>query len=288
MSHPRLRRTSPLSHYAAAAALEAAGSLPPPIRQSLRLGLVMCLDAGCVQYSCRFFEEVLRDPSTASPLLFPETVFSAPASHVAALFDLTPVVYTMVGDAGAFLDGMALASDWLLEGEVEVCVVAAAEEVNWLLADALWQLEHAAVLSAGAGAVALTLRPELSLGAELAAITDAHTFAVDSRDRAAHRMREQLGAGDVTGLLCDSSSESYRQSAAEGRAWKDWSGPRISPKRVLGEGLAASSAWQCVAACEAVASGRFTRALVSVVGASQQAIGARFVHHAKLGEARAL
>jgi hypothetical protein len=38
----------------------------------------------------------------------------------------------------------------------------------------------------------------------------------------------------------------------------------------------AGAAWQCVAACEAVASGRFAAANVSLVGSNQQAIGARF------------
>ena len=48
---------------------------------------------------------------------------------------------------------------------------------------------------------------------------------------------------------------------------------------MLGDGLMASGAWQCVAACEALARGRFQAANVSVVGTNQQAIGARFVHN---------
>jgi len=39
----------------------------------------------------------------------------------------------------------------------------------------------------------------------------------------------------------------------------------------------AAAAWQCVAACDAVANGRFAAADVSLVGSNQQAIGARFV-----------
>jgi hypothetical protein len=39
----------------------------------------------------------------------------------------------------------------------------------------------------------------------------------------------------------------------------------------------AAAAWQCVAACDAVADGRFAAASVSLVGSNQQAIGARFV-----------
>jgi len=64
---------------------------------------------------------------------------------------------------------------------------------------------------------------------------------------------------------------------AERAAWSDWAGPRISPKRILGEGMMAAAAWQCVAAGDALASGRFVAANVSLVGANQQALGARFV-----------
>src|SRR5258707_856405 len=66
LSHPRLRRTSPIAHYAVAAALEALGedapkmpgapaSLPASIstRDHLRperLGVVLCVMSGCVNY----------------------------------------------------------------------------------------------------------------------------------------------------------------------------------------------------------------------------------------------
>ncbi len=87
LAHPRLRRTSPITHYAAAAALDAVAGLRALRTEKIRLGLVVCQQAGCVNYSCRFFDEVLKDPATASPLLFPETVYAAPASHVAALLE---------------------------------------------------------------------------------------------------------------------------------------------------------------------------------------------------------
>ena len=77
-------------------------------------------------------------------------------------------------------------------------------------------------------------------------------------------------------LLCDGIGNSPRTDAAELAAWRDWTGPRISPKRILGEGLMAAAAWQCVSACDAVAGGRFAAANVSLVGSNQQAIGARF------------
>ena len=277
LAHPRLRRTSPITHYAAGAALEAVAGLRSNDERNRPLGVVVCLQSGCVQFSYRFFDETLKDPATASPLLFPETVFAAPASHVATLLGNTPLVYTLAGDPACFLQGIALAIQWLEEQRVEACVVIGAEENNWLLADALWHFEHQAVVSGGAGAVCLSLDPAVSQGAELAAITDAHTYTGQTnRTRAARLMREQLPPGSATELLCDGLSGSPRADAAELATWRDWTGPRVSPKRILGEGLMAAGAWQCVAACDAVGSGRFAAATVSLVGSNQQAIGARF------------
>ena len=198
LAHPRLRRTSPITHHAMAAALEATAQLranPDPKR---RLGLVVCLQSGCVNYSCRFFDETLKDPATASPLLFPETVYAAPASHVAAVLENVSLAGTLVGDPAAFLQGVALGAQWLEENRVDACLVIGAEETNWILADALWHLERSAVITGGAGALCLCREPKLSVGVELAAITDAHTYsATKTRTQATHSMRAQLAGNSA-------------------------------------------------------------------------------------------
>jgi hypothetical protein len=118
------------------------------------------------------------------------------------------------------------------------------------------------------------------MGVELAAITDAHTYSANkSRSQAARSMRHQLnGSSSHTSreLLCDGLGNGFRANVPEASAWSDWTGPRISPKCILGEGLMAAAAWQCVAACDAVANQRCTVANVSLVGFNQQAIGAKF------------
>jgi len=135
-----------------------------------------------------------------------------------------------------------------------------------------------AIVAAGAGALCLCSDPALAAGIELAAITDAHTFTARlSRAQAALAMRRQLGAPTSGELLADGLGGSPRSDAAEAAAWSDWQGPRVSPKRLLGEGLMAAAAWQCVAACDALALGRAPAASVSLVGSNQQAIGARFI-----------
>jgi hypothetical protein len=277
LAHPRLRRTSPITHYAAAAALEALQAIPRDPPSQPRIGIIVCLQSGCVQYSFRFFEETLQDAATASPLLFPETVFAAPASHVAALLENTPLVHTLCGDPSVYAQGLALGIDWLQEGWVDASLVIGAEEICWLLADALWHFDHRAIISAGAGALCLSLKPEWSAGIELERITEAHGYnARVNRSRAAQKMRAELPPPNPTDLLCDGRNDSRRTDAAETAAWADWAGPRLSPKLVLGEGLMAAAAWQCVAACDKIANGPFEAANVSLVGANQQAVGIRF------------
>jgi 3-oxoacyl-(acyl-carrier-protein) synthase len=279
LNHPRLRRASPISQYAVAAAIEALGAEAARVADgSLRLGVVLCVMSGCVNYSRRFYDEVLRDPATASPLVFPETVFNAPASHLGALLGTRLINYTLVGDPGTFLLGLATAADWLEAARVDACLVIGAEELDWLTADAFRLFDRRILVSAGAGALLLTPSSPAADGVELRAVTDAHSFTVTQPPGvAARRMRAQLPAAQPAHLLVDGRQGSARFDAAEAAAWKDWSGARVSPKYALGEGLAAASAWQCVAAVDALQQRRFTAASVSVVGCNQQAVGAQFV-----------
>jgi 3-oxoacyl-[acyl-carrier-protein] synthase III len=271
-AHARLRRASPISQYAVAAALEALGKDRP---DAGRVGIIMCVMSGCVNYSRRFYEETLRDPATASPLIFPETVFNAPSSHLASLLGATGLNYTLVGDPGTFLQGLALAAEWLDQEDLEGCLVVGAEEIDWLTADAYRIFSREIILSDGAGAVYLSKQPAAGR-VRLLEITDSHLFH-DSRSQvgAALRMRSELGSSS-TDLLCDSRTGVAKVDRAETKAWGSWPGPRLSAKTILGEGLMAAAAWQAVVAADSVHQGQCSRALVSVVGCNQQAIGARF------------
>lgn len=281
ISHPRLRRSSPITHYAAAAALEAVAGIQSGGLEERRIGLIVCLQSGCVQYSCRFYDETLKDPATASPLLFPETVHAAPASHIATLLGKVTLVSSQVGDPSCFLQATALAAQWLGEERVDFCVVIGAEEPNWITADGLGHFDRSICIGAGAGAICLCRDPRAAIGVELIAITDAHTYSsVVGRRAAAVAMRKELTLpareGSRAELLCDGLVNSVRMDRVEAAVWSDWTGARLSPGRILGQGLMAGAAWQCVAACDALAVGRFQAASVSLVGFNQQAIGARF------------
>ncbi len=279
LGHPRLRRTSPITQFAVAAALEAIGPEVEFVRAGgLRLGVVLCVMAGCVSYSRRFYDETLRDPATASPLVFPETVFNAPASHLAAYLGQVALSYTFVGDPGMFLIGLATGADWLLQDRVDGCLVIGAEEADWIVADAFRRFERRAILSDGAGAVYLKKDRPSGPAVQMERVTDAWSFGSSrSRSAAAAGMRAQLPLSHPSHLLVEGTQSLSKFDAPECAAWSDWTGNRIAIKDILGEGLAAASGWQCVAAIDALRQQRFQAASVSVVGCNQQAIGAHFV-----------
>lgn len=279
LTHARLRRTSPITYYSVAAALEAIGDDASRISDgSFRLGIIVCVMSGCVNYSRRFYDETLRDPATASPLVFPETVFNAPSSHLAALLGTEAINYTLVGDPGTFVQGLALAADWLLGGAVEGCLVLGAEEIDWATAHAFALFSRQTVLSDGAGAVYLRRSPAPSPvpAVKLAAVSDSHLFTAGrSRGAAVAEMRRDLADHGARTVLIDGLQNIRRYDAAEEGAWRDWPAARISPKKILGEGLMAAAAWQTVLAVESVRTGAHA-SLISVVGTNQQAIGAAF------------
>jgi hypothetical protein len=276
-AHPRLRRANAITQFTIGAALEALGETASLVQSgAVRLGIVVGVMSGGVNYSRRFYEEVIKDPTTASPLIFPETVFNASASHLAAFLNSNAICYTLVGDDGTFFQGIALAAQWLADDKVDACLVIGAEETDWVVADAIKLFHPGVVHSAGAGAI--LLKKDSGVIAELDAVTDSFSFTRrQTRAAAARRMRAQFPPGAENELLCASTQQLPGLDAAESLAWSNWAGVRMAPRAILGEAFQAATAWQCVAACDAIRQNKFAGANLSVVGTNQQAIGARFV-----------
>ncbi|MBI3874673.1 MAG: hypothetical protein HY300_01625 [Verrucomicrobia bacterium] len=204
-----------------------------------------------MNYSVRFYDEVLRDPAVASPLLFPETVFNAPASHLSSVLASVAANYTLVGDTGVFLHGLALAAGWLEDGRVERCLVVAAEEVNWITADVLRHFRKSITLAEGAGAVLLTRERTADSCAKLECLTDPQSFAASGKGAPAEASRR------VTAALP--------------------TGPAASADIArLGEGFAAGTAWQVLVAIGMARQKRLPRATACAPGLYQEAIGASF------------
>ncbi|MCB1133495.1 MAG: hypothetical protein KDN05_20420 [Verrucomicrobiae bacterium] len=273
---PRLRRASPIAKFAAAAVAEALG----PERIALaasgerRIGVVFTISNGCVNYSNRFFNEVLADPSLASPILFPETVFNAPSSHLSAMLGGSAPNDTLISDDSGFFSGIDLAAEWIERGEVDGCLVVAAEELDWLSAEAVTLYSRRMVPAEGAGAIYLAAAEGPVV---LDSLPDPVSYQLRSRAEAAAELRRLLDvADDGATLFVDSRSGVDRFDRGETAAWTGWQGPRWSPRAVLGETMGASAALQVVAAVEHLARGGCGRAVVATSGWNQQAAGAVF------------
>jgi 3-oxoacyl-(acyl-carrier-protein) synthase len=173
ISHPRLRRASAISRFAAVAGLHALESAGVKLesQNAERIALVFAISNGGVVYTKRFYHQIVgTGAQAASPLLFPETVFNAPASHLAAILGVTGATYTLVGDGTVGLTAITMAEQLMANEALDYCLVVGSEEIDWLLCDAYrrWRLLRAAppiepfnaqhrgmILSEGAGAIVL-------------------------------------------------------------------------------------------------------------------------------------
>lgn len=273
MKHARLRRSAAATRYAIHAAVEALGPEKFALAQSgaLPLGVIFCTMSGCVQFSRRFYAEVLENPLLASPILFPETVYNAPSSHLSALLNSSEINYTLVGDTAQFVCGIDIARQWMEDDLVQACLVVTAEELDWV-SDEAWMLFHPQGAAAeGAAAVLL----EKKAGLDITHITATQTYGNRvSRQAAAQRVKvELLAHASTQAVLCDGLGAGKRTDRAESSAWQDWQGDRCSVRQILGEGFGVTSGWQTVMACELLKRGISEKAIVNAVGLSQQAVG---------------
>jgi 3-oxoacyl-(acyl-carrier-protein) synthase len=170
---PRLRRSGIISLMGAAAAYDALtdAGIQPGQERAASCAVIYAVSSGGVNHTRRFFHELVNEgANAASPALFPETVYNAPASHLAALLGLDGQSYTLVGDSSVGLSALHLATELLtIHQELELCVVVGTEEADWVLADAYntWRIvTHSAefevfgkspgtILGEGAAAVVL-------------------------------------------------------------------------------------------------------------------------------------
>lgn len=289
--NPRLRRSSAISYFAVAAGLAAlenagvaAGSVPTD-----RTAVVFAIADGGVHYTRRFYEQIARQGAqAASPLLFPETVYNAPASHLSALLGIDGASYTLVGDNSVGLAALSFATELLeTSAELDQCVVVGSEEVDWVLCQAYrdWRLSTAgtraeicapipqgAVLSEGAGAVVLRREGRCSLEAVHSGVP---FFRRREAGAALQRAVSELVPDASPDLVVSSANGTFIDNAEA--AVLAGLAPRarvVFPKASLGEAPGASALWQIIVAALAVEAGEAANALVPVIGFNQQASAA--------------
>lgn len=313
-AHPRLRRSSAISRFAAVAGLAALddAGLKLDAETAARTALIFAVSNGGVIYTKRFYHDIVASGAqAASPLLFPETVFNAPASHLAAILGITGASYTLVGDGAVGVLALKMAEDLLAGETLDRCLVVGAEEADWLLCDAYrkWRLLRSApplepfqqpprgtILSEGAGALLLGRGGDI----RLEKIVAGTNF---SRQREAgealRKIFEELGDPEVD-LVVASANGTFIDAAERAAALRCYPDARVyALKEALGESVGASSLWQtiCGALClrnqlappnslavdvppvrsgpRQGTEGRLRRAIISVCGMNQQVAGLR-------------
>ena len=299
--HPRLRRASVISRFAAAAGLEAlqAGGLKVDSENAQRIALIFAISNGGVIYTKRFYRDVIEmGAQAASPLLFPETVFNAPASHLAAILGVTGTTYTVVGDGAVGLLAVKMAEDVMTDDSLDYCLVVGTEEVDWLLCDAYrrWRLLRSAppiepfakqkrgmILSEGAGAVLLARDGPIT-------IERAHPGGSYRKREEAEEILMQM-LRDLAQPKIDfviSSANGTFIDQAEQRALEQVLPDAIAytAKPALGESVGASGLWQVILGAQGLRHGelppvlhadlnislRLSRSRMSVAGARRAVV----------------
>jgi len=269
--HPRMRRSSPISYFAVAAAqaaLSDAGVADPS-----GTAIVFAVSNGSVVYTRRFYDQVVKQgANAASPMLFPETVYNAPASHLAAMLGLDGATYTLVGDNSIGLTALHFGAQLLAMGEAERVLVVGCEEIDWILCEAYrdWRLS-ATPLAEGAGAILLQ-----SAGGVGLETTAGVPYA--RRAEAAAALQNAVANLPTGADLIVSSAANTFAERAEAVALAGSTAQRIFPKRQLGEAPGASALWQVICAALALHQREARAVLVPAVGFNQQAAAVSLLH----------
>jgi hypothetical protein len=284
---PRLRRASPISHFAAAAALRCLrdAGLEKESLAGSETALVFAASDGSVEYTRRFFEGIQNSgPGQGSPLLFPETVYNAPASHVAATLGLTGQTLSLVGDSAAGLEACYVAGQLLESGAARRVLVLAAEELDAIAVAgyAAWGLAEEKNKEEGIifaeGAAALLLEKADGCGGNGWTLSSGPGKSFVHGRQAGRRLGElllSLPAGVREGAALAVSSHAGRGPARleECLLRRLGQAPQIlEPRRFLGDGLCAASLWQIILAREFLREqkAKNTRALCPVTGHNGQ------------------
>ena len=265
--HTRLRRSSAISRFAVVAGLAALEDAHVTIDAvtTERTALIFAVSNGGVIYTRRFYHDVVESGAqAASPLLFPETVFNAPASHLAAILGITGRSYTVVGDGAVGLLALKMAEDLMRDPALERCLVVGVEEADWLVCDAYhkWHLLRSSagsdtspkgsrgmILSEGAGAVVVD-----RVGSTKIEMIDAGgNFR--RQQEAAGRLSEVLSrlAASDDDLIIASANGTFVDAAERVAMGEQCPQARVySPKGSLGESVGASSFWQIICGTQAL------------------------------------
>lgn len=267
LAHPRLRRASMISRFAAIAGLEAlqAAGVKVDSQNAGRIALVFAISNGGVIYTKRFYRDVVETGAqSASPLLFPETVFNAPASHLAAILGVTGTTYTVVGDGAVGLLAIKMAEDVMTDKSLDYCLIVGTEEVDWLLCDAYrrWRLlrpgppiepfgkqKRGMILSEGAGAIVLAREGPITI--ERAHPGGCYRKRGEAEDILKRILRD-LSQVEIDFVISSANGTFIDQAEQAALEQVIPDAIAYTAKPALGESVGASGLWQVIVGAQAL------------------------------------
>lgn len=281
--YARLRRSSVISHYAVSAASSCIKNAGLRIEdlQEKKVGLIFATSDGSVIYTKRFFAGITCGGAGAgSPLLFPETVHNAPASHVAATLGFTGHGLTLVGDAATGLIACSVASQWLETNVCDLVLVVGAEEIDSIscagyatagLARTLPTRKHQLGAIFSSGAAALLLAPAEAKNTQLQ-IFGAKSFAHYSQgiERLSQLVDSALTQFTPDWVLSSDAGNWVGRGETRLLRKKIPHAHHLAIKQNLGESFAVASLWQMLIANQLVMNHTATSVLITALGYNGQ------------------
>ena len=259
---PRLRRSGGISLLGVTAGLAALEDAGIPLEEASHGAVVFAISCGGVDYTRRFYHEVVTEgANVASPLLFPETVYNAPASHLAALLKIDGRDYTLVGDSAVGLSALNFAAQLLItDPALPFCIVVGVEEADWVLSDAFdtWRMASKQSTFAVFASMQGTILAESAAcvvlgrsGSSLEVTTSAGLpfFAQKEATAALQEVVASVSQGlPPAGILCSANGTFADRVEAAVLGSKFPSAPVYAHKPAIGDSLGASSLLQVVLA----------------------------------------
>jgi 3-oxoacyl-(acyl-carrier-protein) synthase len=261
---PRLRRSGTISLLGAAAGFDALADagVKPGGGLSDRIAVVFAICSGGINYTRRLYHEIVtQGANAASPLLFPETVYNAAASHLAALLDVDGQSYTLVGDSSIGLSALHFATELLImQPELDRCLVVGTEEADWLLSDAFasWRMAtnqdrfevygrtYGTIFGEGAAAVLIGRTGALEISRSSPGLP---FFSVRDSESVAAELFGSLLTEEPPEVIVSSANGTFADEV-ECKVFGQLSPfiPVYAPKPAVGEALGASALFQVAVA----------------------------------------
>lgn len=282
---PRLRRSSRISHLGMAAAMAAiADSGLDPADPNRRWSVLFAASDGGVIYTRKFFAELSeRGTQAGSPLLFPETVYNAPASHIAAQLGITGTTSTVVGDATVSIHALAMAEDLLNSGDCDSCLLVAAEEMDWIIAEAysVWGIGDSDRLLFADGAAAVVLEREGACRVTCDA-GSSYSNLVEAKSAVVRSLEAITEISEVHSVVGSASGGKFDTPETSAIAEVFGSIAQIYPKFSLGEAFGTSTLSQVIVATRMLQSPSTSSIAVPVLGWNGQCAAASVRLHERV------